>query len=485
MRNNYGKTYANEKVGVNGLLYKAGWSSTDDTLEGLGRGYDGVEWITVNGAGVSIVAGGIKADPASNFDLTPTDAVGKKSAVRTALMNRGALQFEIYADHVCETSGTAWEMIRGYSDAGVTGAPVYMQTQYIALGTNGFSSVARDADGNEVFDTPVAVITGSAVKTATCDASPILHKGLANSEGYIQYGIDWYGNWQRHFINGYLVAEMPMDTYTGEFQNFTLQRGNASASMRKFLLYDRPFPRHNKPTIRIAGIAHSFATRQSLQLKYFNNGTIGGSVGTAFDYSALEAFTPTLYQNITSEVDIFTTGFSGQNLSYQESRIVSGTATAFTSGTGNYQDHVTRHRPHFCIMFGTIFNDNATTQAAMQTSIHNITVFLMGKGIIPVWVLEHNRSDADNTTVYGYALAEIQRQAAVNDIGVYDAFAALGSPTPALYRAYEAALNHWNFASQPIYARGVAAEINRLIANPPGYSKLAGGNGEYMAIAAP
>ena len=484
-KNSWLKTFDDEEVGVNGLLYKAGFTSLEDSLEGLGRGYDGNEWITINGAGLDVVNGGLRAQAASNFDVTMPDAAGRYSAIRQNFMTRGAIQVDLYVGDICETSGTKFEIIRGYSTAGDPGAPVYVNTQYVALTGDSYSKVVGDANGDFVLDTPMQVTSGSGVKTAVIDASVVLHKGMANADGFLTYGVDYSGNWQRHFINGKLIAQMPCDSYDGEFSNFTMQRGGTQVTMKNLLMFDRPFQRHVEPSLRLSMIGHSFVTRQNLNLVQFDNGTVGGAVGTSFDYSCDKAFNPQLMDKINAEIDIFSVGFSGQDLAYIKSRIIDGTPTAYATGSGNYQDHVKRFRPHFCVIMGAIFNDDGTASLTTRTNIYDITVDLMANGIIPILALEHNNAAGSLVSEHTDALSECQRLQAVNDIGIADSWDVFGTTTDASYRENGGANEHPNFKAQPVYATLIAAEVNRLLLDPPQYSRLAGGFGQYETISAP
>jgi|GEM_PF-4748865 len=486
VRNSYLKTYADARVGVNGLLYKAGLTELADTEAGYGRGYDGAEWLTPGAA--TIVNGGMRAPSGAEIFVIMPDGGGgvRADAIREAFMHRGAFQIKMHVSDLGSIGTSAVEIIRAYSTAGSTNGPIYMSYSNPAIASNAYNQVVTDYDGNRVFTNPGYAIGTSNVIANIEWPQAIIHDGDAGEDGYVIFGVDWSGNWERHFINGYLVAENAKDSWAGEFTHFALQRTTAQVSMKELLLYDRPFERHNKVDCRVSLIGHSYVARQNLKRKSYDNGTIGGLSGGSFPWGATEALNTALQRYINAEVDIFSTGYSGQDLAYQEDRIINGTPTAFAVGSGNDQDQVTRHRPQFCVMFGNFINDVGTASLTLRTSVHDISVALMAQGIIPVWCIEWDNIALTATAEQEYIEAEADRQQAINDMGVIKGSVEFGADAEHTYSAYEASgERHPNFKGQDKWALHIAEEINRLLLDPPNYSKLAGGNGEYQSIAVP
>jgi len=481
--NTYDVDFSKAKVGVDGVLYKAGWTTTDDTLEGLGRGYDGNSWVTPNGA--TIVNGGLRATVANKIDLTMADAAGRYSAIRSAYMARGALQIKIHLADLYAIGASLGIVIQSTPVSGGIGSPVIVRVQTSALATDRYNQLVSDYDGNEALTNPCFDQAGSQVYDAV-DAYTVFHAGLADGAGYVNYGIDWVGNVQRIFLNGYLVNIRFIDTYDTEFNLIDFQRSPTQVSMKELVMINRPFTRSRAVECRIAMVGHSYVDRQALNRKSFDNGIAGGYPGLIYEYGTVDSLNPSILKNLNIEAEIFSTGYSAQAIAYQESRIINGTATAFTTGTGNDQDQVKRHRPHFCVMFGSVINDGATASLTLRTSIHDISVNLMSEGIIPVWCVEWDNIALSATTAQGYVESEVARQQAINDMGIIYGSVKFGADPDHSLSSYEVSTGrHPNLKGQALWGEYIADEINRLILNPPNYSRLAGGDGQYMAIAAP
>jgi len=496
-RNSWLKTFADEKVGVNGCLYKAGFTELSDTLEGYGRGYDGVEWFTGVGS-MSVANGGIVSSVNGYIKVTVPNGTGSDRAdvIRQALVARGSVQFDIRAADICDPTNLTsnQEIIRSYLTSGNSNQnPLSIKTQTTVLGFNAFHATAYDGNGNPTLTNPVYAVSHSKVTTYGVQNGLIFHEELANTDGYITVGISWTGSDMRYYFNGYLVAIESREQFLSDEFNYLRFMGNntTTASIKNFLLYDRPLPRLN-PTvdIRVAVVGHSFVAKQNLGVNYHDNGATGGRVGNGLAASSTNCLQTAIQKRLNAETDMYSMAFSGENLGKIRDRIKGNIATTLSRGD-DFTKPVDVFRPDFCVIHASLANDANVASLTQRTACYDISKYLMERGVIPVWLVEYNTEHSDFTNTHSYVMAELGVQQSENDIGVVDTWDFFGSGNAdRSYIAYEdnsgsQIFLHPNFKGQDKFGELCSVEINRLIANPPNYSRLAGGNGEHEAMTVP
>lgn len=144
---------------------------------------------------------------------------------------------------------------------------------------------------------------------------------------------------------------------------------------------------------------------------------------------------------------------------------------------------ISQHRAHFVIFSGHM-NDHSTSIANMKTRVKTANAACIARGEIPIWLMEQNGDLADAAyDQYTNGVAEAIRTACTEDaatygdVGFVDGMTSKGGAhVQAQYVQNKVAplssAVHANWKSQEMDGIALAAEIKRLAANPPAYSKL-------------
>lgn len=172
---------------------------------------------------------------------------------------------------------------------------------------------------------------------------------------------------------------------------------------------------------------------------------------------------------------------------YRYANPTNSTATGTVSEL--ISNRVVRFKPHICLLAAMANEGNSGTYA---NNIDLINKYLIGDGIVPIWILEQPTNAAAGTTriaYYNAAIAQIAANKAslvVNgieltalDIGLIDLWALTVDASSAEQRpqfcyvesSANGVTNHWNAKSQiEVATPAIEAEVRRIFHNPPSYA---------------
>jgi hypothetical protein len=472
------KVYADEELGHDGLIYKAGLSVLTDTLEGRGRSAEATPttWLSdATGSGFTITNGGWKksateATTSEYLSIVPT------TAYRESLGSRGFFQCQMnLADLTAKTLVTKYLLQAGKVGAYSTGLTIRFDYKG---DLTGYNQVTKDLNDNEALVNSVSLVSSTSMVDSSLYSPPviILHDGIeTDSEGYFTFGMSWNGGYVDQYINGVLVSQSrrlighgnvcsPLDLFKFQTQ--------VAVSMRNLLIYDRPVKAMDGRRLRIQTVGHSFMARDHI-VGTDLNGTPSDSVG----FAAPEQISSKLFANIDQDFEYRVIGDAGQDMEWMNDIINGDASMTYAIGVGTYSDTVTRFRPHFCIICG--YSNGVGALSTITNAVDTITASCITKGVIPVFVNEQNRDQAttpaDNTANNATYISAIEAQQAIQDIGKVDIWTLSGGSTVDVtwIESGDASDFHPNLKALGVMGETIATEINRLIASPPSYSNLA------------
>lgn len=488
--------FASATVGKDGCMYKAGLrSSAVNTVDGLGLGVDGADWV----------------GSTANYDFDPVTGATKNTGID---VDAKPLRFSIPADLQKKLSGNAYiqckvrlsEIVDSVltSSAGVffrLDGSFILFLNYLASG--GFNSRVTDMDGNRVLGNAVELRLNTGLTENVAHTGRMGHITAAtetDADGFVTLGMSLTPDKVTCFINGDPIFR----NWRGFNTTYGIPSGvtyfelqyNLILPSRDLLIYDRPLPDINNGVTRIFMCGHSFlGNREDL---VFSDQTGEPAAKGPDNVGAVETLISTLHKKLGFDFNLRMIATGGQNMSVWWTELIKEGATkAYDKGTGNYTDAVQRFLPHFCIIFGPFYNGGFTGGTAGFTSrkdaIYQINTRLTALGIIPVYVLEQNGdaanvTPADFTAAHAEVTTELQRwRDAGNDVGIVDGWTTMGGSTVDRTYVEGPDLNsiHPNDKAKSLYGTLCAAELNRLYANPPAYSMLSSLEAAPVTIAAP
>jgi hypothetical protein len=308
-----------------------------------------------------------------------------------------------------------------------------------------------------------------------------------SSAGKITINIGWDVQFVYWYINGHLVAQARRKqmaitpTMIRLFPDLWVTAKCPIISNVLLLSSPPPHPDHRGDAYHVQFMMHSFGNKGSAQSTHAPDlalaqsgypqwaGDIGGYLAASED-SVISA----VRKNVNYPIAIINTSKSGQNLSWIRGQVL---------GTADVLKRCSRNRLSFMVLCGHM-NEGTDGAAQANTSagyVHDMNVEIIGRGIIPIWIMENNGLIAAAAYSHPLIVAAIQAQlvadkASIGDFGVVDFYTASGglntdstlmehtsSPTSAV---------HNNWKGSRLMGQMIAAEINRLIVSPPAYALL-------------
>lgn len=491
--------FSDVDIGLNGVIYKAGLrSTTAANVDGQGLGYDGLDWYSESGGTWDVDSTNGTKKTSSESDQNRAE-ISLPAAIQVPMATRGAYQIEILLSNWIV--GTASNNFLRLTSTDGLGNGIALKSLYAAEGSDTtYRRKVDDMNGVSGFGSSVGFLGNSACVDNVHGAVPgvVVHANTeTDADGFFKLGVSWDSAKYYIFINGVLCATHWRGSTAGiltasDFLKLEMQRQSACYT-RNLIIWDRPFQEANKGQVRVVGITHSFGVRD----RYGSYTDRRGAAYSQDAYGMVETLSGRLFNDLSFSIDLRMWAESSTKMVDFYDKIQGDVADAYASGTGTAFTPFSRHRPHFCILYGPMYNGgytgtavDTTTFANHATGIHTITDIVMKAGCIPIWIVEQNDDSGTaptdySTSIYAAVIAELQRQQAVNDIGIVDMYTASGGATVdqtfVQGGGSDSGLIHPSGKSQNVCGGLLAAEMERLKASPPKYSRLSGST-EYVPI---